>query len=349
MLQIHVSVDGMVVCSPLSLLPQLKVYSDKPVEEALLAIADVDMPKTLEELKPTDVECKQWDQSERSKLSTRQKLLSINLSLKTLINMKLVDCFPVVPLRHPTATEKLCYTDEAQPRGYYFDVCSRQVTWQTCRHDSFPKHVRLCALADEGDHSAALCLAEAGCAVLPFRDCQHKLAREECLSMGDVTSMDVALKEVLLVLKHDAAPWKQGMFGRRLREAYQYIDQLPVPHLLIDLVMGGIIADRGLSPNTGQAEIKQLLCDYARGQGRGGGDHKLGRWADFVDTFGRERKNWNVKLFFLLFAKSLEGLNPFTAIAQATAKDGEDEDMAIAPRVLRATLTMHTPSTLCFG
>lgn len=334
-LQVHASVDGLVVCCPLSLLPQLKATSEVPMEQNLAAIGDIEMSKELVELRATDQECKQLDQKARQKLSTRQKLLAINLSLSTLLNMKLADCLPEVALRPPSDQEKRYYN--AEKKAYYWNQHSKEAVWQCCDYESFPKLVRLCALADEGDHSAALALAEAGCAILPHRDCQHKLAREECLSMGDVAIMDLTCKEIMLVLKHDAAPWKQGMFGRRIREAYQHIDKLPVPHLLLDLVMAGIIADRGLSPLTTQADIKKLLCEYARGQGRGGGDHKLGRWADFVDSFGRERKNWNIKLFFLLFAKSLEGLNPFTAIAQATAADANDESMAIAPRVLRAT------------
>lgn len=335
MLQIQVAVDGVVACAPLSLLPQLKVTTEQPVEQNLLAIQDVEMTKALEDLKPRDSECQQFDQKPRQKLSTRQKLLSLNQSLKSLMNLRLVDCTPAVTLRPPSATERRCYTDDTPPRPFYWDMSSKEVVWQSCDHPSFGKHVRLCALADEGDHSAALALAEAGCAVMPHRDCQHKLAREECLAIHDVAAMEVALKEVFVVFQHDAAPWKQGMFGRRLREAYHYINQLPVPHLLIDLVRGGICSERGLPPNCSDADIKQVLCDYARGQGRGGGDHKQGRWCEFIDTFGRERKNWSVKLFFLLFAKGLEGLNPFAAIAQANVTP--EDSTEIAPRVLSAT------------
>lgn len=333
----HASVDSLVVCCPLSLIPQLKRTTEQTVEGNLQAIQDIDMTKDLTELNLKDPECKELNQKVREKLSTRQKLLSINLSLKSLVNLKLGDAMPSLVLRPPTGTEKRCYTNGEPKKAYYWDVSTKQTTWQTTDYANFPKHVRLCALADEGDHSAALCLAEAGCAILAHRDCQHKLAREECLCIADVPQMDVCLRETMLVLRHDAAPWKQGMFGRRLREAYAYVNQLSPDHLLIQLVQAGIIQERGLDVHTTPAEVKEVLCEHARSQGRGGGDHKLGRWSDFVDTFGRERKNWSVKLFFLLFAKSLEGLNPFTAIAQASAADDNDESMPIGPRVLRVS------------
>ena len=76
----HAGVDGLMICCPLSLLPQLKATSEVPMEQNLAAIGDIEMSKELVELRPTDQECQQLDQKVRQMLSTRQKLLAVNES-----------------------------------------------------------------------------------------------------------------------------------------------------------------------------------------------------------------------------------------------------------------------------
>ena len=55
----HAGVDGLMICCPLSLLPQLKATSEVPMEQNLAAIGDIEMSKELVELRPTDQECQQ--------------------------------------------------------------------------------------------------------------------------------------------------------------------------------------------------------------------------------------------------------------------------------------------------
>ena len=341
-MQVHMSVDDLVVCAPLSLLPQLK-FGEKTPSENLQAIQDFEPPKALQELRKEDAICKEISKDSRQKVPTRQKLLALNLSFRSLLNLRLVDFQPAVAFRAPKPSEKRAYyvDHNGQRLAYLWDSCSKVVVPQSCAHDDFSKVVRCCCLADEGDYTANLAMCEAGLAIFPHRDCEHKLAREEVLAIKDVAEIDLAISEIFLVLKHDAAPWGQGMFGRRLKEAYARVHELPVPHVLLDLVGGSMIVELGLPPNTSQEELKTILIDFARVGGKGGGDHKLGRWSDFIDSFGHLRKVWSVKLFFILFAKALEGLNPFTAIAESTQTPRDEKNMPIAPRVLRVS-SLHT-------
>lgn len=333
----HVSVDNLVVCAPLSLLPQLKIGEKAPVAN-LEAIQDVECPKPLQDLATSDPVCKENTKELSHKVTTRQKLLAINLSMKNLMNLRLVDFQAPVVFRPPKASEKRFYykdVSSGKQVAYLWDTVDKTSTPQHCQYQGFPRVVRCSTLSDEGDYTGNLAMCEAGLAIFPHRDCEHKLAREECLAMSDVPEIHLAVNEIFLVMKHDAAPWGNGMFGRRLKEAYQRVHELPLPHLLLDVVGASMINEMKLPPNTSQAELKQILVDTARGLGRGGGRHKKGRWSEFVDSFGQLRKQWSIKLFFILFAKALEGLNPFHAIAEACSAQRNEEKLPIQPRVLR--------------
>lgn len=295
------------------------------------------MSKSIADLAISDPVCKETNKEVSHKISTRQKLLAINLSMKNLMNLRLVDFQAPVLFRPPKATEKRVYykdVSSGKQIAYLWDTVDKTSTPQSCQYTGFERVVRCSTLSDEGDYTGNLAMCEAGLAIFPHR-CEHKLAREECLAMSDVPEIHLAVNEIFLVMKHDAAPWGAGMFGRRLKEAYQRVHELPVPHLLLDLVGASMITEMNLPPGTSQAQLKQILVDASRGLGRGGGQHKKGRWSEFVDSFGQLRKQWSVKLFFILFAKALEGLNPFHAIADACADHRNEEKLAIQPRVLR--------------
>ena len=91
-----------------------------------------------------------------------------------------------------------------------------------------------------------------------------------------------------------------------------------------------------MDPRSTLEDVKNTLRLYAvNGYGRTGGDHKLGRWCDFVDSFGKLKRIWHCRLFMFLFAYMLEGKNPWEAVAGSNAS-GEDET-SISCRVLRVT------------
>ena len=91
-------------------------------------------------------------------------------------------------------------------------------------------------MQDEGDATSAFQLAQAGMAVMVYRDQAHKLHREEILAVDACPLIGLARKQALLVVKYDKAPWQTSAFGRRLLEAKQRVHELPAHHLLFDLV-----------------------------------------------------------------------------------------------------------------
>ncbi|CAJ1454454.1 unnamed protein product [Effrenium voratum] len=333
-LTIAVSADGLVACSPLSTLPQLKLPHEKAPEEHFLAVQDDEVSLPLHRLTRKHISKRVLHTA--AKVPTRVKLLALNQSLANLLNLRLGDAVPPRALRPVSTGEKRV---RVQAKGldlaYLWNSSTKQATWQSCDHPSFADVVRLSSLTDEGDTVLALQMAAGGLAVFPHRDFMHKLAREEVLAINDVSEMSVAVKEVLLVMKFEAAPWHSGMFGTRLREAFGFVQQLPVPHLLLDVCGPGIIRDLEMDPRTSQAELKQVLINFA-GHGGGfrtGGDTKLSRWADFLDNFNRLRRSWHARLFYLLLAFTVEGKHPLDALA--CARSEREDSTAIMPKVLR--------------
>lgn len=334
-LQLHVSCDGLVGCSPLSLMPVLKVPFEKSIQENLDAIEDVAPTESLHQL--VKVESGPALVCPPQKTSTRQKLLAVNQSLKHLLNVTLADALPLLHLRPPEPTEKRIVTQkDGQPVAYYWDQMTKEVAWQTTSYPGFGRLLRLSCLTDEGDVTAALQMAQHGMAILIHRDTQHKLQREQMMAMNECPNVDLAMREAILVLKFQSAPWSTGIFGRRLKEAQARIDEIPADHVLIQICQAGIINDLGMDPMTSCTEIKAVLVKHARGKadfhGLSGQTAKLARWGDFVDGMYRLRKQWHLFLFWMLFALALEGKSPWAALAAALEHDSNKE---ILPRVLR--------------
>ena len=187
--------------------------------------------------------------------------------------------------------------------------------------------------------TAALQMAGHGLAVLIHRDIQHKLHREQLLAISECPNIEVAMKEALLILKFQSAPWSTGIFGRRLKEAMTYIDSCPANHELIEIVKGGIIQDLGLDPMSSNEEVKAIISKHARGDcpGISGETAKMARWGSFVDGMHRLRKQWHLYLFWVLFALALEGKSPWAALASSLEMEGKGDELAIMPRVLRVS------------
>eukprot|EP00438_Fugacium_kawagutii_P036167 Skav211367 [mRNA] locus=scaffold1816:54940:56446:+ [translate_table: standard] len=288
-MSIHVATDGVVCAAPCSLLPQLKQPGEKEPEELLLAIQDVNPSVPLHELTQQDPSAKEMKLCEKAKATTRTKLLALNQSLNHLINLRLCDSEPVIKLRAQTRSEvRKHHIDETGiPRAYLWCNTTKNCTWQCTMPKEVDKTVRLSSLTDEGETGCALVICNAGLAVMVHRDVQHKLHREEVLAMGDVDEVHLAMKETMLVLKSEFAPWGSGMFGRRMKETLKFVEMIPVPHVLLELCGPGIIEDLQLAPDLSQHDIKQVLVDYARkgGEHRTAGSHKLGRWWDWGYNF----------------------------------------------------------------
>ena len=332
MMSIHIATDNVVCAAPCSLLPQLKQpRGEKSADELLQAIEDVEPGKALHELKKSDPCAKQLKLCDPGKTPTRQKLLALNQSLASLLKLRLSDSSPSIKLRGPSPSETRHYHNG---RAFYWCSITKESTWQCTMEEDHC--VRMSVLIDEGEATSAHALCNGGLAIFPHRDTQHKLHREELLAVADVDEIHCCMKETLLVLKSEYAPWATAMFGRRLRESMQMVHQLPVPHVLLDLCGPGIIDDLQLDPMTSQCQLKEVLVDYAEKGGyfRTGGNHKLGRWADWVDNFNKLRKVWRIKLFFHLFSYTLEGISPFAALAGHLANATSQK---VIPRVLRVS------------
>ena len=340
-MEIHVSVDGLVVSAPLSLLPQLKQPYEKSSQQCLEAIQDIELDVPLHEVKTGTPAASMKEICSKTKASTRQKLLGLNQSLGNLIQYKFADSVPTVQLRPPKKNEQRTYCKDANGKmvAYLWNNVTKNSVWQNS--DCVGKHlVRLSFISDEGETVGALSLMEGGLAIMPHRDVQHRLHRNELSSQADVSQIDHAMKQVLLICKSASAPWHSGMFHRKSLETYQKIGELPEDHVLLDICSGGIIHDLNLDPQTPISEVKAILIEFGRTQGRSlhapsSGDAKTGRWGTYVDNFARLKRSWHIKLFYLLFSYVLEGVSPWAAIAGANASAGSDSQ-AIMPKVLRA-------------
>ena len=331
--------DGFVFALPLSLLPQLKVTSEATVSDNLAAAAELQPSKPLQAFARQDAGCKDKRLGPAEKVSTRQKMLAVNHSMSQALQMKFADTCPPVLLRAAGPNEVRCYTDVGgRKEAYLWNVSTKESVWQCSR--LFAPVIRVTTMHDEGDAGYALQLAQAGLAILPMRDTQHKIHREEMLSLSDVRAVDIAVKEVMLVTKFDRAPWRTSHFGRRLREAEDYIHHVPPDHPLVQTVSLGIISDQGLAPGSSLQDVHAQLAKFAaKGGDRTRGDHKLSRWSEFLRTFAKLKREWHVRLFFFLLAYVLEGVNPWNELCRSLEVEGKDKDVSLAPKVLRVTLT----------
>lgn len=280
-MSIHIASDHLVCCAPLSTMPQLKRPYEKSTEECLAAIADATPEVPLHQLTEKDPCAKVTicQQQDKAKAPTRLKLLAVNQSLDYLLKIKLVDCEPPIPLRPPSSAETRCYkTVNGVERAYYWNKTTKESCWQCTVDES--NMIRLSSLSDEGETGAILGLMDAGLACMVHRDTTHKMHREEMLAVQSVDEINLAMQQTMLIMKAEHAPWGGGMFGRRLRESYALVEQLPLPHVLIDICGAGILQDLGMDPATDQEGIKQVLVDFARSGVRsaGSGHHKMGRW-----------------------------------------------------------------------
>ena len=340
-MEIHVSLDGLVVSAPLALLPQLKQPYEKSAKECLEAIQDIDVDVPLHEVTSSTPAAEKKEIFSKTKAATRQKILGLNQSLGFLIQFKLSDAVPSVQLRPLKKNEVRAYYKDSQgtTSAYLWNNVTKNTVWQSS--ESVGKGlIRLSFLSDEGETVGALSLMEGGLAIFPHRDIQHRLHRNEVLSTADVPQIELAVKKVFLICKSSAAPWHSGMFNRKALETYQRIGELPDNHVLLDICSSGIISDLCLDPQTPISEVKEILIEFARSQGRSikapsTGGIKTGRWGTFVDNFARLKRSWHVRLFFTLYSYVLEGVSPWAALAGANATAEDESEKSIMPKVLR--------------
>ena len=336
-LEVLVSADGLLISSPISLLPQLKETTESTAADNLAKAADF-VPKTaLQDLKGAQGSCGPANLSPTEKIATRSKLLAINHSLNALIDYRFADSLPPHAFRPCRQGERRNIVHwKGLDLSYLWRPDSKEVVWQTTQYPGWESIVRLSALQDEGDAGGAYQLAQNGLAICVHRDTMHKLHREEVLAAQEVPEIVLTRKQIMLVLKFDRAPWKTSSFGRRLAEARDRVDEIPADHPLVQLVSGGVISDLNLSPDASPSQVKQAIVAYARSrQGSTGAEHKSGRWCDLLDSFRRLRPEWHIRLFLHLYAMILEGRNPWHALSQSLDKAGSDDDLALAPKVLR--------------
>ncbi|CAE7259849.1 unnamed protein product [Symbiodinium sp. CCMP2592] len=334
-LQVLVSADGLMISSPISLLPQLKETTESSAAENLAKAAELVPKKALQDLKGAKASCGPATLSAPEKVATRSKLLAINHSLNALIDYRLADSLPPHAFR-PCRNGERRSTVHWNGLDLPYVWSPTGVTWQTTQYPGWQSILRLNCLQDEGDAAGAYQMAQNGLAVLVHRDTLHKLHREEILASSEVAEIALARKQINLVLKFDRAPWATSAFGRRLAEARDRVGEIPTDHPLIDMVSAGIISDLGLSPDASPAQVKEAILAFCRSKrGSTGAEHKTGRWCDLLDSFRRLRSEWHCRLFVLLFAMILEGRNPWSALSESLDKAGSDDDVALAPKVLR--------------
>lgn len=328
-LEIHLAADGLVVCAPISLLPQLKVTQEVAPEQNLQKLEDMEL--SLENPGPKEL-------SKNELVSSRQKLLALNHSLNSFMSFTLSDMKPSRALRPATHSEKrVTIEEDGKVLSYLWDVDSKTAEWQASQFPNFKSLVRVSALQDEGDSRAAMCMAQHGLSVNLHRDTSHKLAREECLAAGSVPDVGLIKKQVALICKFDRAPWRTSSFGRRLQEAKEMIHLVPPEHSLIQMCAAGILDDLRLDPASPLSVVKSSLEEYCKNKVSTGTEHKSSRWCDFVDAWSRLKRQWHCRLFIHLFALLLEGHNPMEALASSFQMQGsaEPEEVALQPRVLR--------------
>ncbi|CAE7419945.1 unnamed protein product [Symbiodinium sp. CCMP2592] len=333
-LQVLVSADGLMISSPISLLPQLKETTESSAAENLAKAAELVPKKALQDLKGAKASCGPATLRAPEKVATRSKLLGINHSLNALIDYRLADSLPPHAFR-PCRDGERRSTVHWNGLDLPYVWSPKGVTWQTTQYPGWQSILRLNCLQDEGDAAGVYQMAQNGLAVLVHRDTLHKLHREEILASSEVAEIALARKQINLVLKYDRAPWATSAFGRRLAEARERVGEIPTDHPLIDMVSAGIISDLGLSPDASPAQVKEAILAFCRSKrGSTGAEHKTGRWCDLLDSFRRLRSEWHCRLFVLLFAMILEGRNPWSALSESLDKAGSDDDLALAPKVL---------------
>ena len=333
----HLSADGLVVCAPISLLPQLKTTQESSLQDNLQKLESLEA--SLEAPGPKDL-C----QSE--KVATRQKLLGLNQSLNVFMSFNLSNLQPSRALRPATRSERrITIEDGGLVRSYLWDANTKTSEWQSTDFANFHSLVRMSTLQDEGDCTGAMSMAQSGLSVHIHRDTSHKLAREEVLAAAAVPEIAIIKKQVALICKYDKAPWKSSSFGRRIAEAKELVTEIPDDHCLIQMCSAGIFDDLQMSPASSLQDAKAALISFAKkGRSGTGSEHKSGRWCDFVDSFARLRKEWHSRLFFHLFALVLEGKNPMHALATSFEKLGTEDDLALQPKVLRAPRPLYIDS-----
>ena len=314
MLEVHLSLDGLVVCAPISLLPQLNSTTETSGQDNLAKVEELDLSAALHELKDAKVDPGPKELCPAEKVATRQKLLAINHSLHMLLRFRLSDCQPARRLRPARRGEKRCMVkDDGMKLAYLFDPRAKQVEWQSARHHAFASTVRLSTLQDEGGATAAVQMANGGLLSRSRLDWCSSLIRPRGRHRALVAGL-----------------WKpQSALMRFLH-----------PMSLVEMCAPGIIADFQMNPASSLQGVKHALCRFARG--RAGNEREAGRWADYVDGFECLRKEWHCRLFLHLFALTLEGHNSFHALSSSLQQLGTDHDLALAPKVLRAIW-------LCFG
>ena len=333
---VMISTDGLVVSAPLVLMPQLKKSIDADDSENLRKLQSAEQrlaaPTVLHRLKPSAA---QKDLSSAEKSSTRTKLLGLNGSLGHLLCYQFADSLPPVMLRPRCHGETREYLEQEGLRlPYLYNRDDKSAVWQCSAVAGFKRTIRLSTLSDEGDIGATFQLADSGVAIFPHRDCSHKLHREEILSAAAVPQVQLAKRQMMLVLKYAKGPYKSSSFGRRLLEARQSLSSLPENHVLLEWVAPNIIQERQLSKDCSMAEVKQEVLKVVASEALGG-DHKASRWGDFVDHFGQLRSRWSIELLVHLVALVLEGRNPLKELGLALAKEGAVDDLALLPKVLR--------------
>ena len=340
-MEIHVACDGLVVSTPLALLPQLKQPFEKTSEECLQAIQDIDLQAPLHEITKKDEAAKQKTICSKDKAASRTKILGLNQSLKYLLNMHLSDTEPLVKLRPPKDQEQRChYTDECgNQKAYLWNQITKQTVWQSCDAIGMDHVCRLSVLCDEGETAGAMSLMGSGLAIMAHRDSQHKWHNELRLAAHENPVINEAISASILIHGFEFGPWGQGLFGRKLKDIHTHVADLQLPSVLLDICMPGIISDLELPPDSTQECVKDILAEFAQTNGRSlraslGGDHKMGRWGEFVDSFHRLKKIWHIRLFMLLLGCTLEGMSPWAAIAGAFE---DDSAKSLLPRVLRVS------------
>lgn len=328
-LEIHLSADGLVVCAPISLLPQLKATQEVSPEANLQKLDDMEL--SLENPGPKEL-------SKSELVASRQKLLALNHSLQSFMSFTLAEMKPSRALRPARRSEKrMTIEDGGKVFSYLWDSNSKSAEWQTTKFANHKTLVRVSTLQDEGDSRAAMCMAAHGLSVTFHRDTSHKLAREEALAASSSAEVGLVKKQVALICKFDRAPWRTSSFGRRLQEAKEMIHLVPAEHSLVQMCAAGILDDLGFSPASPLSVVKSALEEYCKGKVSTGTEHKSGRWCDFVDSWSRLKRQWHCRLFVHLFALLLEGRNPMQALASSLHLQGsaEGEEVALQPRVLR--------------
>ena len=151
------------------------------------------------------------------------------------------------------------------------------------------------------------------------RDSMHKLHREEVLAAQGIQEVALSKKQVILLMKYDKAPWKTSAFGRRLREARELVD-----------APAGANGRSGHSPRFGDGPKQSSRGSQGRSRQvrQGPYGHRI---RPYLREMGRPRKEWHLRLFFMIYAQVLEGKNPLHCLTATRT----DDDPALGPQVIK--------------